>query len=466
MRKDFLGNPVTTTSDGTLQGINDFIRGFLSYQTCTPNVLPAADADPEGCLANAYAAFLMMFMEAPEAPEKAAVYARRALAAADGASLREARIAALAAAWAADDTPGALCLAADIVKDTPRDLAIVKIAQYILFNRGDAAGMLRFAEAAYDACKDVPYMHGMAAFAYEQCHLLEEAEDAARRALSMRADEPWAQHALAHVMLTQGRIDEGVRFMEDARGTWCGLNSFMYTHNWWHLALFYISRGRMDDALAVYDDHVWGVMKEYSQDQIGAVSLLARFELAGVDVGDRWSDPATYIAARGADTTEPFLVLQYLYGLARAGRLAEAATLLDAVKRRAEDAPDHDRGVWRDVASPAGEGLLAHVAGKFEIAVDCLGAALPRMADTGGSHAQRDLFEQIHLDAVVKTRRLSSAQQILENRRRFDPEGVPVNRMLSEVYGALGLEEEAARAAGRAAATERKPRSIPRLAVS
>ena len=57
----------------------------------------------------------------------------------------------------------------------------------------------------------------------------------------MRRKEPWAQHALAHVLLTRGRIDEGARFLEQAADTWTELNSFMVTHLWWHLTLFYLS---------------------------------------------------------------------------------------------------------------------------------------------------------------------------------------------------------------------------------
>jgi hypothetical protein len=144
---------------------------------------------------------------------------------------------------------------------------------------------------------DVPYVHGMAAFGYEQCHLMREAEASARRAIAMCRKEPWAHHALAHVMLTEGRLAEGLAFMESVSDTWIGLNSFMVTHNWWHVALFLIDLGRDAEALAVYDEHAWGVVKDYSQDQIGAVSLLARLELAGIDVGARWNDVAALPAA-------------------------------------------------------------------------------------------------------------------------------------------------------------------------
>ena len=120
---------------------------------------------------------------------------------------------------------------------------------------------------------------------------------AARCALAMQPAEPWAQHALAHVMLTDGRLAEGAAFLQQASGQWTGLTSFMRGHNWWHLALFRIELGDDAAALRLYDEQVWGLDKSYSQDQVDAVSLLARLELAGVAVGERWDELAGHLAA-------------------------------------------------------------------------------------------------------------------------------------------------------------------------
>jgi hypothetical protein len=149
---------------------------------------------------------------------------------------------------------------------------------------------------------------------------------------------------------------------------------------------------------------------------------------------------------------QPFLTLQYLYGLKRAGR-AEAATLLTVVREAARSAPAHVREVWQSVALPACEGLAAHADADYETAWRELGAALPRMLEAGGSHAQRDLFEQLWLDAAIKSGRSVAAQQMLELRRLSDPMGVPVNSELAAVYSKLGLAELAAQARARAAAT-------------
>jgi hypothetical protein len=281
----------------------------------------------------------------------------------------------------------------------------------------------------------------MVAFGHEQCHSMREAETAARRAIALRRKEPWAHHALGHVMLTEGRLAEGLAFMQGVSDTWVGLNSFMITHNWWHVALFLIDLGRDDEALAVYDDHVWGVAEDYTQDQIGAVSLLARFELSGIDVGARWDDVAPHLASRLDDHVLPFLDLQYLYGLARAGR-AEADVLLRNIEAFAEQAPAQTRAAWRQVCVPAAYGLLAHARGDFPRAIEGLGTALPRMIEIGGSHAQRDLFEQVLLDARVRAgtpRSLAAAQDVLQRQLNGQPESLRLRRQVGVVDAALGL---------------------------
>ena len=446
--RDWLGNTVTAGGETTLAGIDDFVGGFLGYETRAVNILAAADADPDCALANAYAAMLWLFLESPEGPAKAAPYLTRAEAAAARASERERLTVAATRAWADNDIPRALALGEQGATTFPRDLALAKATQYHFFNLGDAPGMLRVAGAILPAATDVAYAHGLAAFAYEQCHRLDDAERAARAAIGLQRKEPWAHHALAHVLLTQGRNEEGWAFLDDMKDTWTDLNSFMLTHNWWHLSLVMIEQGEAERVLDHYATHIWGVWKEYSQDQIGAVSLLARLELAGVDVGDRWRDLAAYLAPRAHEHVQPFLDMHYLYGLARAGR-AEAGEMLDSVRAHAETAPAFVRAAWREVAVPACEGLIAHARGDHGEAARRLLGVLPRMAEIGGSHAQRDLFEQLTDDALIRAGRLVAAQNRLEQRRAGSPRSVPTLAKLAAVYRGLGLPGEAARVGGR-----------------
>jgi tetratricopeptide (TPR) repeat protein len=446
MSTDYLGNPVSTGDAATLAAIDDFVAGFLGNEARAANILEVA-SNSDAAAPNAYAGALYMLMESPRGPPRARAFLAKAEKA--GGNARERAATAFLRAWTLGDTPAAMALSAGIVAEWPRDLAMAKLNQYLAFNVGDHAMMLRVAGAAAAASADVPQAHGMIAFALEEADRLAEAEAAARTALAMTEREPWAQHALAHVMLAQGRIDEGAAFMAAASATWTGLSSFMMTHNWWHLALFHLSQGRGEAVLGLYDERCWAGDRDYSQDQVGAVSLLARLEFAGVDVGDRWADLAEHLAARGPDTELPFLSLQYLYGLARAGR-PEAVGLLDAIRRRAGDAPPAVRRAWAEVAAPAAEGIAAYLAGDHDAAIRNLGPALPRLIECGGSHAQRDLFEQIHLAALLAGERWAAAKTALERRRAFDPDGVPLNRTLARVCDALGEPREAAEARARA----------------
>lgn len=442
MPHDLYGNTVTGAEAADIAGIDDFVHGFISFHPKATNILRTAKSS-DCALVHAYAAWLMMMIESPAGPSLARPFLDKAQSLGRDASERERAIIASADAFVHGDIPRVIRLCEDIVAANPRDMAALKMGQYHTFNIGDFPAMLRVATKALNGAEDIAYTHGMLSFGYEECHLLDNAQSAAERALELDESEPWAHHTLAHVHLTRGDIDRGVSFMEDASHHWDGLNSFMHSHNWWHLGLFYISQGRTNDLLQTYDTHIWGLSKDYSQDQVGAVSLLARMEFAGVNVQHRWQDVTDHIAKRGADTVSPFLTLQYLYALGRSQR-SEGEVLLKAIEDRAQDDTQHDHVVWRDVVIWAAHGIAAHAARDWEDAIRFLGKALPRLSEAGGSHAQRDLFEQIYLDALIQGNRMPQAQQVLEMRRTFDPDGVPLNTLLARVYDKNGLPDLAA----------------------
>jgi hypothetical protein len=435
---DSLDNPITLQDPSSASAVNDFVQGFIACEARAVNILDAAT--DHSAIVQAYCAALHMFAESADAQRNARPFITQALQHAPQATEREQRFVAAVAAWVEGDIPRAIALHQEQALLHPRDLASLKLGQYHLFNRGDSPSMLRMALNTLPAAADVPYLHGMLAFGWEQCHLLDRAEAAARHAIALCRKEPWAHHALAHVLLTQGRIAEGTQFMASVSDTWTGLNSFMVTHNWWHQALFLLEQDRHDEVLRLYDQQVWGVVKEYTQDQINAISLLARLELAGVDVGPRWADVAHYVAPRLADHVLPFLDLQYLYGLARADRSADAQTLLAHIAEHAARRSDaHERTVWQQVCIPAAQGLLAHAQGDWGTAARQLGAALPQLLEIGGSHALRDLFHQIWLDALQRNGQWTAVQNLLQPQSNAQPESRRLARQVRVVNEALGL---------------------------
>ena len=435
--QDPFGHPLTLQHEASAAAMTGFIDGFIGYRPSILAVLGAAEHD-DSLVVQTGAAVLWLFSESPAGPPKARAHLDRARRAALPATERERQLASAVQHWLDGELHEAIAAFEAIARQHPRDLVAIKLGQYLAFNLGDSPTMLRLALHAKTAAADVAALHGLLAFGWEQCHRLDEAENSARRALAMQPDEPWAQHALAHVMLTDGRLAEGAAQLQQAGGGWQGLTSFMRCHLWWHLALFHIELGEDAAALALYDGQVWGVDKTYSQDQVGAVSLLARLELAGVAVGDRWAELATWLLPRVQDQVQPFLDLQYLYGLARAG-LPQADALLANIEAFAPVAPAAARRAWQQVALPAARGLRAHARGQWADAADQLALALPGLASIGGSHAQRDLFEQVHLDALRRSGRLAAVQNLLQPRANAQPQSLRLRRQLHEVYAGLRL---------------------------
>ena len=431
MLTDAQGLPVTTDRPETIDAVDRFVQAFLGYGTDFQPILDAADADPTCVIAQAHAAALMLFGETGDSAKKAKPYIRRGIETAQGVTERERLYLWTISTWAAGDYGMSLMAHKALAQKYPRDLAAAKIGQVRAFSIGDSASILSIGETVLPANAENHFVHGMVAFGLEQCHRLAEAEAAGRKATEMDRRDPWAHHAVAHVMETEGRVDEGLAWMEGLSDTWENCNSFMYTHNWWHVALFHLDRDDHARALEVYDTRVWGRLKEYSQDQVNAVSLLARLALRGVDVGDRWNDVANYLAPRTDEHVDPFLDLHYLYGLAKAGRDAEAAKLMSGIVVHAAKVKPVQQVMWQQVAAPAARALVAHVLGHYDDAADLLGQVLPNMHRIGGSHAQRDLFEQIHLDALIHAGRLEPARTIVDRRLALRP-NIAHTRRLAE----------------------------------
>ena len=441
---DPLGHAIRVQRPESVAAVAGFVDGFLGYRRSILEVLAAAEQD-HSLIVQACAAALWMLSESPAGRPKARAHLDRARQAGLPATPREQAFAQAVAHWVMGDVAAAFAQHERLAAEHPRDLASLKLGQYHAFNAGDSPGMLRLAWRARGAASDLACWHGMAAFGFEQCHRLHEAEHHARQALTLAAHEPWAEHALAHVMLTDGRFAEGRDFMLRASAPWRGLTSFMRTHNFWHLALFQLELGDDAAALALYDQEVWGIDKTYSQDQVGAVSLLARLGLAGVDVGDRWQDLADHLTPRVSDQVQPFLDLQYLYGLARAGR-PEADTMLANIRRHARQAPAPSRSAWQQVAVPAALGLQLHAQGlarpataRWAEAADALGSAMPSLARIGGSHAQRDLFEQLWIDAMQRAGDDAAVLNLLQPRANAAPASRRLARQVHRLSTRLRL---------------------------
>ena len=135
MAHDPLGNPIVDDDPALIAGLDDFVSGFLAYETRAETILATAAAHPQAVMAQVYAGWLWMFLEAPEAADRARPFLDAARAALrPGATLaheREREQVALLADWVAGDIAAVEARALRLATCWPHDLAVVKLAQYL-----------------------------------------------------------------------------------------------------------------------------------------------------------------------------------------------------------------------------------------------------------------------------------------------------------------------------------------------
>jgi len=397
-----------------------FSHELVSHGKEAAAILPVAEAAPDHTLVQACAAALFLCLQTAEGPRRAAPWMRRALDAAGRPGVAEpARLfTAAIAAWFDGDMDRAIDRHRALAALSPHDLLNAKLAQIHLFNRGDRPGMLDLAQAVARANPGSGHALGMLAFALDQTGDPRAALRTGERAVARVADDAWAHHAVAHALESQGRVADGIGWLRAQGPYWDRCSSFMYTHNWWHLAVFHLEREEAGEALALFDTRIWGVRKTYVQDQVNAASLLARLELCGVDVGDRWTDVGAHVRPRLADQVNGFLDLHFMLALARSGDGDGVALLLDNAERHARTAPDGAR--WRGIALPALRAVAAWARGEPARAADLLEPVLPRLHLLGGSTAQLDLFDRMLLDSRMRAGRRAEAGPWLCRRHHRD----------------------------------------------
>lgn len=418
MIKDAHGFAVTTARPETAAAYNAFAADWIGHGPRVRTIFAAADEDPACTLVNAHAAAVSMALESAPGFRNARRYLTAARKAARDATAREQAFGKAVYDWWRGSPPSTLKQLAAIVKAHPADIVAAKWAQYHAFNLGDAEAMREVANAIMPAHNETPEAWSMLAFAHEQSGDLARAEDAARRALSLNAADPWAHHALAHVMEAQGRIDEGIAFLTERAPMWKDRSIFVRGHNHWHLALMHLDRDEPVRALDIFDRHLWGECPDLAQEQIGAISALWRLELRGVYVADRWRPLVDKVIARWHEHILPFNDLHFVYALARSGRKHETDEFLASMIRHGEKDAS---GIWDSLAIPLAQALIAYRDGRHAQAADLIARALPRLHLIGGSGVQRDVFVQTWIDASLRAGHHTAVADVLNTRARAKP---------------------------------------------
>jgi len=403
-------------------------RAFAAYYhfdtDAMKNLNAAIQADPGFALPHAAKGILIESLKKPELHHLAGAELAAAQQARAPQTAREHHYLAALEAALAGQVPTAVTHYQQIAADHPHDLFAIRLAQSELFWIGEVGWMRDISERA------APHWHagvpGYSAYLAIRAFGLEEngdhgpAEEYGREAVSLDPADCWGAHAVAHVQIMQGRLDDGIAWLSGLQDNWAAANHIVH-HLWWHLALFHAERGDHAAALEIYDRRLRDLdsplmqaMPDFYVDIQNDTALLQRLELRGVDVGERWQPIADLAQARIGNHRSPFTTAHCALALAAAGRYDAAGELIRQVREFIAQDSGPLGARYALAVLPASAAAVAHRRGDYRRVIELMLPARRNLWQMGGSHAQRDLFFQLLVDAALKLERRDLLAMLLE----------------------------------------------------
>jgi Tfp pilus assembly protein PilF len=397
---DRFGLPLTTVSG---PAADDYIAAVDLMLSSNIGAEPLLDralaADPGFALAHiAKARVCQVQARIPEA--KAAAAEARALAA--RVTPREARHIETIARLVDGNGPRAMALLEEHIAEYPRDAMVLGLALGVF-------GLLGFSGRIDHHEAQLALLEREARHWDEEWWFLTylgwariELGDIARgvaeveRALEGNPRNAYAAHARAHGYFEAGEPDSGVAFIE----SWLPAyprESQLHGHLSWHLALFELERGNPERARALYADAIRPSVSHAPPlfNLADAASFLWRWQIYEAGQGlDGWPEVAAhakqYFPQAGIHFADVHAALAGPPDVTRE-RIGQSRARLESGRL--------PQGV---VVPELCAGADAFARGDYAEAAERLGAALPELARIGGSHAQREVFEDTYIVACLR----------------------------------------------------------------
>ena len=408
-------------SDAARAHFSRATRGLLAYR---PDLVGAIDdalaEEPDLPAAHALRGLALLMAARRETLEAAATCLRDAHAARAESADEITLIRALQAGLCAGLTAAADVLDASLLAK-PHAALMAKLSTGLRFVGGDAAGMratMAMVLPAWDSTMPgYSHMLGCHAFGLEEAGHYDDAEAAGRQAVAFDPDDPWAIHAVAHVLEMTNRPADGLAWTEGLRPHWQNGNPFG-RHVAWHQALFRLEGDGAEAVLEMYDQEIRPDRSEDNRDLANAVSLLWRLRQMGVNVGDRWVELGDIAVRRREETHLVFATLHRLLALIAVGDRTSAQATMRALAAAAQTGSAEQSWVAAAVGLPLARALLGLLdTGAPSSLPLCRIAA--SMEPMGGSHAQRDVFMRSLIGACAARGDQAMLVRLLDLRRQL-----------------------------------------------
>jgi tetratricopeptide (TPR) repeat protein len=452
---DAQGQPMVAASRESATRFDLAVDAYLGARGDTPGRLAALLEDDPACvMGHCLDGYLQLLSSKRPGIGRAAEALRRAEAAASSTvtiTARERSHLGALDAWASGDMRDAVqCWDAALAAGA-RDLVALKVSQFVLSYLGESERMRETVARVLPSWQaGVPgygFVLGCHAYALEETGDYAHAEAQGRRAVELNPADIWAAHAVAHVTEMQGRLHDGVTWISSVAGHWGECNNFRF-HLRWHEALFQLDLERHARVLELYDHDIRPESSDEYLDVSNAVSLLWRLEQAGVDVGPRWRELADRARGHIDDHALVFADLHYLMALASVSDADAVARFLGSCEAFAATGRGTQAAVMAEVGLSLARAVVAHRRGLYDDVVELVVPVFRQIRRIGGSHAQRDLFDQMLIDAAIRGRRFDVAAGLLAERTARRPHNMWAWKAYAATLDALG--------AGGAAAAHRR----------
>ena len=321
----------------------------------------------------------------------------------------------------------------DVAIDYPHDILALQAGHLIDFFTGKARMLRdRIARALPAWTKDTPGYHailGMYAFGLEEAGDYAQAEKQGRTAVELQPRDGWAQHAVAHVMEMQSRQHDGIAWMRADPDAW-STDSFFQIHNWWHLALYHLELGEIDEVLNLFDGPIQGARSSVVLDMVDASALLWRLHLRGIDVAQRWQTVADGWKPVATAGNYAFNDVHAVMAFVGADRPDAVDAVIEA-QRAAMAGIDDNADFTREVGYPVTLAVKAFAEGDYRATVNLIRPVREFAHRFGGSHAQRDILDLTLIEAALRSDQHGLAHALSAERLANRPDS-PLSRLFTD----------------------------------
>ena len=415
--KDRYELPLTTDSPRAADRYVETIDRFLSQTYGADQAIAQAiEADDNLAVAHAAKALFQMYaMNMADARETIA-HARKL---AVSATKRERQHVQAISLMIEGDSHKALRLIREHLDEFPRDMLMVRLANRLLILGCSGAGIPNFPEELLSMLKPLRSEYGedwaflgQYAFAHHETGYFDDALKYAERSLDIRPDNANASHSVAHVFFETGDPDGGSDFLGDWLDGYDRRGPFN-VHLSWHQALFQLATGRPDNAVTLYEDHIRpSVVKKNLGSLADSASLMWRMKIYGDGQPGPWEE-VREIALPAAEKPGPaFRDAHAALTFAAGGFTEELGRMIDGLGESATAGS----ALASEVTLPLVKGIEAFAHGAYDDAADNLDGLVEQLPRIGGSHAQREVFEDTILESYIRAGRYDKAQTLLDTR--------------------------------------------------